>query len=128
MLITDHILRSNLLPLQHYLKRKGAILKALYRIFEGFWFNQAKLIMTALLHFEEKVHCKGRAETIPLLMLRLFFHVLEHLGLAEEPLIGRRQSCAMIISHERTLSMPRSFLFHQQEDVKDDYAEDLPRD
>ena len=34
----------------------------------------------------------------------------------------------MIISHERTLSMPRSFLFRQQEDVEDDYAEDLPRD
>ena len=86
--------------------------------------------MTALLHFEEKVHCKGltHAETIPLLMPRLLCHVLEHLGFLEEPSIERRQSCAMIISHERTLSMPRSFLFHQQEDVEDDYAEDLPRD
>ena len=86
--------------------------------------------MTALLHFEEKVHCKGltRVETIPLLMPSLLCHVLEHLGFPEEPRIERRQSCAMIISNERTLSMPRSFLFHQQEDVEDDYTLDLPRD
>ena len=130
MFLTDHILWSNLFPLQHYMQRRGAIIKALYRISEGFWFNLADLIMTALLHFEEKVHRKGltRAKTIPLSMLRLLFHVLEHLGFPEEPRIERRQNCAMIMSHERTLSMPRSFLFHQQEDVEDDYAEDLPRD
>ena len=86
--------------------------------------------MTALLHFEEKVHRKGltRAEAIPLLMPRLLCHVLEHLRFSEEPRIERRQSCAMIVSHERTLSMQRSFLFCQKEDVVDDYAEDLPRD
>ena len=86
--------------------------------------------MTALLHFEEKVHRKGltRAETIPILMPRLLCHVLEHFGLPEEPRNERLQSCAMIMSHERTLSMPRSFLFHQREDVEDDYAEDLPSD
>ena len=28
----------------------GAILKALYRISEGFWFSPSKLVMTALLH------------------------------------------------------------------------------
>ena len=86
--------------------------------------------MTALLHFKEKVHCKGltRAEAIPLLMPRFLYHVLEHLGFPEEPRIELRRSCAMIISHERTLSMPRSFLFLLQEDVEDDYAEDLPRD
>ena len=43
------------------------------------------------------------------------------------PCIERRQSCAMIVSHERTLSM-QLFFFRQQEDVVDDYAEDLPRD
>ena len=70
--------------------------------------------MTTLLHFEEKVHRKGltRAETIPLSMPRLLCHVLEHLGFPEEPHIERRQSYTTIISHERTLSMPRSFLFH----------------
>ena len=41
MLLIDHILRSNLFPLQHYLHHRGAILEALYRISEGFWFNPA---------------------------------------------------------------------------------------
>ena len=43
--------------------------------------------MIALLHFEEKVHCKdlAMAEAIPLLMPRLLSHVLEHLGFPEEP-------------------------------------------
>ena len=92
MLLTDHVLRANLFPLQHYLQRRGAILEALYRISEGFWFNPIELIMTALLHFEEKVHRKGltRAETISLLMPRLLCHVLEHLGFLEEPHIERR--------------------------------------
>ena len=86
--------------------------------------------MTALLHFEEKVHRKGltRVEAIPLLMPRLLCHVLEHLGFPEEPHIECRQSCPMIVSLERTLFMPLSFLFHKKEAVVDDYAEDLPRD
>ena len=115
MLLTYHILRSNLFPLQHYLQRRGAILEALYLISEGFWFNPAELIMTALLHFEEKVHRQGmtRAKTTPLLVPRLLCHVLENLGFSEEPCIERRQSCPMIVSHERTLSMPLSFLLHQ---------------
>ena len=84
--------------------------------------------MTALLHFEEKVHRKGlaRAEAIPLLMLRLLCHVLEHLRFPEELRIERWQSCPQIVSLERTLSMPLSFLLHQQEEVVDDYAEYLP--
>ena len=91
MLLIDHVLRANLFPLQHYLQRRGASLKALYRISEGFWFNPTELIMTALLHFEEKVHRKGltRAEAIPLLMPRLLCHVLDHLGFPEEPRIDR---------------------------------------
>ena len=38
--------------------------------------------MTALLHFEDKVHRKGlaRAEGLPLLMPRLLRQVLEHSG------------------------------------------------
>ena len=85
--------------------------------------------MTAVLHFEEKVHHKGlaRAEAIPLLMPRLLCHVLEHLRFPEEPHIKRRQSCPQIVFLERTLSMPLSFLLHQQEEVVDDYAVDLPR-
>ena len=70
--------------------------------------------MTVFLHFEEKVHRKGlaRAEAIPLLMSRLLCQELEHLGFPEEPHIERRQSCPMILSLVRTLSMPLSFLLH----------------
>ena len=56
MLLVDHLLRTSLFPLQHYVQRRGAILEALYRISEGFWFSPSELVMTALLHFEDKVH------------------------------------------------------------------------
>ena len=36
MLLVDHVLRTSLFPLQHYVQRRGAILEALYRISEGF--------------------------------------------------------------------------------------------
>ena len=55
-LLIDHILRSNLFPLQHLVQRRGAIMEALYRISEGFWFSPADIIMTSLFHFEDKVH------------------------------------------------------------------------
>ena len=41
MLLIDHILRSNMFPLQHIVQRRGAILEVLYRISEGFWFSPA---------------------------------------------------------------------------------------
>ena len=56
MLLIDHILWSNLFPLRHLVQRRGAILEALYRIYEGFWFSPTKLVMTSLFHFEDKVH------------------------------------------------------------------------
>ena len=59
MLLIDHILRFNLFPLQHTVQRRGAILEALYRISEGYWFSPAELIMTSLFHFEDKVHRKS---------------------------------------------------------------------
>ena len=95
MLLVDHLLRTSLFTLQHYVQRRGAILEALYRISEGFWFSPSELVMTALLHFEDKVHRKGlaRAESIPLLMPRLLSQVLEHLGFSEEPRIERRIRC-----------------------------------
>ena len=52
MLLIDHILRSNMFPLQHIVQRKGAILEVLYRISEGYWFSPTELIMTSLFHFE----------------------------------------------------------------------------
>ena len=39
MLLIDHLLRTSLFPLQHYVQRRGAILEALYRISEGYWFS-----------------------------------------------------------------------------------------
>ena len=35
MLLVDHLLRTSLFSLQHYVQRRGAILEALYRILEG---------------------------------------------------------------------------------------------
>ena len=70
MLLVGPLLRTSLFPLQHYVHHRGAILEALYWISEGFWFSPSELVMTSLLHFEDKVHRKGlaRAESLPLLM------------------------------------------------------------
>ena len=131
MLLVDHLLQTSLFPLQHYVQRRGAILKALYTILEGFWFSPSELVMTALLHFEDKVHRKGlaRAEGLPLLMPRLLSQVQEHLGFPEEPRIERRIRCPQVLSMERSLVMPISFLLQQQdqEEVPDEVAEDPPR-
>ena len=69
MLLIDHIMRSNLFPLQHIVKRRGAILEALFCISEGYWFSPEELIMTSLFHFEDKVHRRSlsRVESTPLL-------------------------------------------------------------
>ena len=132
MLLIDHLLRTSLFPLQHYVQRRGAILEALYRISEGYWFSPSELVMTSLMHFEEKVHRKGlvRAESLLLLMPRLLCHVLEHLGFPEEPRIERRVRCSLVLSLERVMTMPVSFLLRQQdqEEVPDQVAEDSHRD
>ena len=131
MLLIDHLLRTSLFSLQHYVQRRGAILEALYRISGGYWFSPSELVMTALLHFEDKVHSKGlaRAESIPLLMSRLLCQVLEHLGFPEEPRIEMRVRCPQILSMERAMVMPISFLLQQQdqEEVPDQEAEDSHR-
>ena len=87
ILLIDHLFRTSLFPLHHYVQCRGAILKALYRISEGYWFSPSELVMTSLMHFEEKVHRKGlvRAESLPLLMPRLLSQVLEHLDFSEKP-------------------------------------------
>ena len=131
MLLIDHLLWTSLFPLQYYVQRSGTILEALYRISEGFWFSPSELVMTALLHFEDKVHRKGlaRAKSIPLLMPRLLSQVLEHLGFSEEPRIERRFRCPQVLSMERAMVMPISFLLQQQdhEEVSDPEAEDSQR-
>ena len=87
--------------------------------------------MTSLLHFKDKVHRKGlaRAESIPLLMPRLLSQVLEHLGFPEEPRIKRRIRCPRVLTMERAMVMPISFLLQQQnqEEVPDEEAEDSQR-
>ena len=92
MLLIDHLFRTSLFPLHHYVQRRGAILEALYRISGGFWFSPSELVMASLLQFEEKVHRKdlARAESLPLLMPRLLCQVLEHLGCPAEPRIEMR--------------------------------------
>ena len=107
MLLVDHLLRTSLFPLKHYVQRKGAVLEALYRISKGFLFIPSKLVMTSLLHFEEKVHRKdlAQAEGLPLLMPRLLSQILEHLEFPQEPRIERRIRCTQILSTERSLFM-----------------------
>ena len=87
--------------------------------------------MTSLMHFEEKVHRKGlvRAESLPLLMPRLLSQVLEHLGFSEEPQIERWIRCPLVLSMERAIVMPISFLLQQQdqEEVPDQEEEDSHR-
>ena len=87
--------------------------------------------MTALLHFEDKVHRKGlaQAEGLPLLMPRLLSQVLEHLGFLEEPRIERMIRCPQVLSLERASVMPISFLLQQQdqEEVPNEVAKDPPR-
>ena len=105
MLLVDHLIRTILFPLQHYVQCRGAILKALYRISEGFWFSPSELVMTSLLQFEEKVHRKGlaRAESLSLLMPRLLSQVLEHRG--------SMRSHASSRGSDALRSYPRSDLF-----------------
>ena len=132
MLLIDHLLRTSLFPLQHYVQQKGAILEALYRISEGYWFSSSELVMTSLLHFEDKVHRKGlaRAESLPLLMPRLLCQVLEHMSFPEEPRIEMRVRCPQVLSMERAMVMPVSFILQQQdrEEVPVPEAEHSHRD
>ena len=111
MLLIDHLFRTRLFPLQHYVQRRGAILEALYRISGGFWFSPSELVMASLFQFKEKVHQKdlARAECLPLLMPRLLCQVLEHLGFPAEPRIEMRVRCPQVVSVERVMTMPVSF-------------------
>ena len=108
MLFVDHVLRSNLFPIHHVVQRRSAILEALYRISEGFWFSPPELIMTSFFHFEKKIHKKHliRAKTIPLLFLRLLSHVLEHLGFLAEPHQERCRVCEATFTVEKWSFVP----------------------
>ena len=73
--------------------------------------------MTSLLHFEDNVHRKGlaRSESLPLLMPRLLCQILEHLGFPEEPRLEMRVRCPQVLSMERAMVMPISFILQQQD-------------
>ena len=103
MLLIDHVLRSNIFPLQHIIQRRGAILEVLYRILEGYWFSPVELTMTSLFHFEDRVHRRSlpRAESLPLLFPRLFCQVLGHIGFPNEPRLERRRGCKDTLTIDR---------------------------
>ena len=91
--------------------------------------------MTSLLQFEEKVHRKdlARAESIPLLMPRLLCYVLEQMGFPEEPGIEMRVRCRHVVSVDRVMTMPISFLIRPQDqeevqgqEADDHHADDMP--
>ena len=127
MLLIDHILRSNLFPLQHIVQQQGAILEALYRISEGFWFSLTELFMTSLFYFEDKVHRKNltRVESIPLLFPRLLCQVLEHMGFPAEPQLERRRDCKAILTFDRWQLLPHAQYLLTQ-DIVEDIAVDYP--
>ena len=107
MFFIDALLRHNIYPLQHMVQSRGALLKALFRISEGFFFGPHHLIMASLLYFEENVHRKKllRADAIPLLFLRLLCQILEHLGYPSEPHLERRCICREIFTLDKWTSM-----------------------
>ena len=59
--------------------------------------------MTSLFHFEDKVHRRNltRAESLPLLSLRLLCQELEHRGFPAEPQLEHRQHYEAILTIER---------------------------
>ena len=130
MLLIDHLLRTCILPLQHYVQRRGHILEALYRISENFWFSPSELVMTSLLQFEERVHRRDltRAESIPLLIPRLLSYVLEQMGFPEEPRIEMRDSCLQVIAVDRIMTIPIRLRQRDQGEVPGQEAEDAHRD
>ena len=111
MLLIDHILRSNMFPLQHIVQRRGAILEVLYHISKGYWFSLAELIMTSLFHFEDRVHRRSlpHAESLPLLLPRLLCQVLEHIGFLVEPRLERRRGCEATLTIDRWRARPHAF-------------------
>ena len=88
-------------------QRRGALLEALFRISEGFFFGPHHLIMASLLYFEENVHRKKllRVDAIPLLFPRLLCQILEHLGYPSEPHLERRRICREIFTLDKWTSM-----------------------
>ena len=64
--------------------------------------------MTALFHFEEKIHHRNlsRVETIPLMFLRLLCQVSKHLGFPVEPQLERRRVYTVVFTVEKWQFVP----------------------
>ena len=67
--------------------------------------------MTALFHFEDRVHRRSLplAESTPLLFPRLLCQVLEHIGFPDEPRLEHRRGCEATLTVDRWQAMPRAF-------------------
>ena len=129
MLLIDHILRSNMFPLQHIVQRRGAILEVLYCILEGYWFSPTELIMTSIFHFEDKVHHRSlpRAESMPLLFPRLLCQILEHIEFPAEPRLERPRGYEATLTIDRWQARPRAFHLPPPGSDEDELADVSPR-
>ena len=129
MLLIDHILRSNMFPLQHIVQRRGAILEVLYRISEGYWFSLTELIMTSLFHFEDRVHRRSlpRAKSMPLLFTQLLCQVLEYIGFPAEPRLERCRDCEATLTVDRWRARPRAFHLPPPGSNEDEPGDDSPQ-
>ena len=77
--------------------------------------------MTSLFHFEDKVHRKSltRAESTPLLFLRLLCHVLEHIGFPNKPRLEHRHDREAILTVDQWRTMPHTFHLPPPEPAED---------
>ena len=116
-------------PLQHIVQRRGAILEVLYRISEGYWFSQAELIMTSLIHVEDRVHRRSlpRAESLPLLFPRLLCQVLEHIRFLAEPRLEHRRGSEATLTIDRWKARPQAFDLPPSGSYEDEPTNDSPR-
>ena len=67
--------------------------------------------MTSLFHLKDNVHRRNltRAESTPLLFLRLLCQVLEHIDFLVEPRLERHLDCEVVLTVDRWKTRPRYF-------------------
>ena len=84
--------------------------------------------MTALFHFEDRVHRQSlpRFESKPFLFPRLLCQVLEHIGFPNEPQLERRHDCEATLTVDRWQAMPRGFHLPPSGPDKDQPAAEIP--
>ncbi|RVW88220.1 hypothetical protein CK203_038629 [Vitis vinifera] len=104
MFFIDALLRHNIFPLQHWVQRRGALLEALYRISEGFFFGPHHLIMAALLYFERRSIRRSCLELMPFLYCSPDCYV-EHLGYPTEPQFEGKRICREIFTLDKWTNM-----------------------